>query len=161
MIWYYREEVEELLLQSCEKYEASLEVKPTYATALDYLGLILIEIKKKKIYLTIFYNHHNNLFFLLCLRLALHHRAKLKEGEQADELYRQAYQKYEAAFKLTSTDEFLICHWAATLHDHAKSKEKEGSERLLHLARYLILSYLSFFSHFFFLFFYITSFFIL
>ena len=56
-------------------------------------------------------------------------------GKEADALFEEAYDAYKRAHKLAPSDEFVLCHWAAALHDNAKTKDKEEAETLLHLAK--------------------------
>lgn len=60
--------------------------------------------------------------------------AATKDGAEADRLYEQAYEKFEAALKLLSEEPSIYFNWAIALSDQAVTKEGEESDRLFQAA---------------------------
>ena len=59
---------------------------------------------------------------------ALLDQARTKQGEQADRLFEQAYEKYPAALKIKPDMYAAFNNWGNALSEQAKTKHKQGEE---------------------------------
>ena len=58
------------------------------------------------------------------------HLAKIKDGEESEELYKEAIQKYLRSSEINSDDSDVFNNWGIALYDLAKIKKGEESEDL-------------------------------
>ena len=56
--------------------------------------------------------------------------AKTTSGSEAEELYKEAYKKYDAATRKSSDNHKTYCIWGITLSDQAKTKSGSEAEEL-------------------------------
>ncbi len=68
------------------------------------------------------------------------YHAKQKTGEEADRLFAQAGEKYEAALRLNPDENEALNNWGAASMDHAKQKTGEEADRLFAQAREKLLN---------------------
>ncbi|MFA6243319.1 MAG: SIR2 family protein, partial [Candidatus Hydrogenedentales bacterium] len=66
----------------------------------------------------------------LLLGNALFEQAKAKEGEEAERLFAESYEKYDAALKIKGDKHEALYNWGAALSEQAKTKEGEEADRL-------------------------------
>lgn len=65
---------------------------------------------------------------------ALSEQAAEEQGEQADRLFEQSYDKYTAAHELEPGDPDILYNWGIALADHARTKEGDEAEQLFNRA---------------------------
>ncbi len=65
---------------------------------------------------------------------AIARQAWAKQGEQADRLFEQAYEKFQAALKIKPDDHVAFNNWGAALSDQAKTKQGKQADRLFEQA---------------------------
>ena len=65
---------------------------------------------------------------------ALSDLAKTKEGDDAEQLFSLAFEKYEAALKIKPDKHEALYNWGLALSDLAKTKEGDDAEQLFSLA---------------------------
>jgi len=86
-------EASEMLTQASLKFETALQLRNDYTNAMNNWAL------------------------------SLSTHAKILPAEKSEELFCEAYNKFEKALKMTDTDEsFILCNWAMTLVSQARKR---------------------------------------
>jgi len=77
--------------------------------------------------------------------LSLSTHAKILPSQKSEELFSEAYKKFDKALQMTDTDEsFIICNWAMTMVSQARKRALSGdgldSVELLRSAKHKLLT---------------------
>ncbi len=124
-------EKENIFLEGLKKYPDDPYLSASYASFLYDVERIEEGNKNYKKALEIKPDYHEALFNW---GTDLGILADKKEGEEAEELYRLAFEKYEKALEIKPDDHEALFNWGAYLGKLAEKKEGEEAEELFRLA---------------------------